>query len=115
MKYHELINTTLDSVTVKRVYGDPYASDGVTIIPAAVVSGGVGGGTGHDQQGREGEGGGLGLNARPAGAYVIRIGDITWRPAYDLNRVVTAVGMIAIIYLVNRPRVARAQAAQRLR
>ena len=23
MKYHELINTTLDSVTVKRVYGDP--------------------------------------------------------------------------------------------
>jgi len=34
MKYHELINTTLDSVTANPVYGDPYASDGVTIIPA---------------------------------------------------------------------------------
>ena len=115
MRYHELINTTLDSVTSKRVYGEPYVSDGVTIIPAAVVSGGVGGGTGHDEHGREGEGGGFGLNARPAGAYVIKNGDVTWRPAYDLNRVVTAVGMTAIIYLLSRPRVARAQAAPRKR
>ena len=56
--------------SVKRVYGEPYEKDGLTVIPAAVVGGGAGGGAGHDDKGQEGEGGGFGVSGRPAGAYV---------------------------------------------
>ena len=35
-----------DAMTVKRVYGEPYERDELTIIPAAAVRGGGGGGEG---------------------------------------------------------------------
>ena len=43
-----------DTVTVKRVYGDPIERDGVMVIPAANVRGGWGGG-GGGAAGRAGE------------------------------------------------------------
>ena len=33
-------------------------------------------------------GGGFGLSATPAGAYVIRGGAVEWQPAIDVNRIV---------------------------
>ncbi len=33
-------------MNVRRVYGEPYEADGITIIPAAAVRGGGGGGEG---------------------------------------------------------------------
>ncbi|HZW43018.1 MAG TPA: hypothetical protein VFF32_01320 [Dermatophilaceae bacterium] len=42
MKVSEVLNTARDTITVKRVYAEPYEQDGVTIIPAAVVGGGAG-------------------------------------------------------------------------
>jgi uncharacterized spore protein YtfJ len=36
---NELWKGTRDAITVKRVYGDPVESDGVTLIPAAAVRG----------------------------------------------------------------------------
>ena len=110
MKADEIINTARDSLTVKRVYGDPYEKDGVTVIPAASVAGGAGGGTGHDEKGQEGEGGGFGLSARPAGVYVIKDGDVSWRPAIDANRVVAVAGLALIVFLLSRARIARARA-----
>ena len=77
-----------DAITVSRVYGEPYEKDGLTVIPAARVSGGGGGGSGKDEKGGDGSGGGFGVSGRPAGAYVIRNGDVTWRPAVDPNRIV---------------------------
>ena len=59
----------------------------MTLIPAAVLRGGVGGGGGR-RAGERGEGGGFGLIARPAGAYVIKDGVVRWRPAFDLNRTI---------------------------
>jgi len=35
--------------------------------------------------------------ARPAGVYVIRGGDVSWRPAVDANRVVTAVAVVLVV------------------
>jgi uncharacterized spore protein YtfJ len=110
MKVNEIMSTARDSLTVKRVFGDPYERDELIVIPAASVSGGGGGGTGHDEKGQEGEGGGFGVNARPAGAYVIKDGQVSWRPAVDVNRVITTVGLIVIVYLLTRPRMARAHA-----
>jgi len=110
MKVTEALNQARDAITVKRVYGEPYEKDGLTVIPAAMVSGGAGGGTGHDEKGQEGEGGGFGVSGRPTGAYVIQEGKVSWLPAVDVNRVVTMVGLAVIAYLLSRSRVARARA-----
>jgi uncharacterized spore protein YtfJ len=91
---------TRDALTVKRVYGDAIQSDGVTLVPAAVVRGGAGGG---GEGGAEGAGGGgFGIMARLVGAYVIRNGNVTWRPAVDLNRVLLLAAAVA--YLLARRR-----------
>ena len=44
MDLTETISNARDSITVKRVYGEPYERNGVTVIPAATVMGGGGGG-----------------------------------------------------------------------
>src|SRR3954469_24391471 len=81
-----------------------YEKEGVTVIAAAAVAGGAGGGSGTDPNGQEGEGGGFGAGARPVGAYVVKNGEVTWRPAVDANRIITMVGLVLIAYLLRRPR-----------
>lgn len=44
MDVKDVITQARDVMTVKRVFGDPYELDGVTVIPAARVRGGAGGG-----------------------------------------------------------------------
>ncbi|MBY9074889.1 hypothetical protein K1X13_08670 [Nocardioides sp. WL0053] len=110
MKVNEVLSNARDAITVKRVYGEPYEKDGLTVIPAAIVGGGAGGGTGHDDKGQEGEGGGFGVSGRPAGAYVIQDGQVSWRPAVDPNRIVVMAGLAVIAFLLSRPRLARARA-----
>jgi uncharacterized spore protein YtfJ len=104
MKVTEVLDTARDSITVKRVYGDPYEKDGLTVIPAAVVGGGGGGGAGHDEKGQEGEGGGFGVTGRPAGAFVIHDGHVSWRPAVDPNRIITVAGVVTAVVLLSRRR-----------
>jgi uncharacterized spore protein YtfJ len=105
MSLPQLVSTVRHSLSVTRVLGEPYERDGVTVIPAASVRGGAGGGTGKkDQTGEEGEGGGFGMIARPAGAFVVRDGTVTWHPAVDVNRIVTAgvLGGVAAAWLLGR-------------
>ena len=111
MKVAELVTSVRDAITVRRVFAEPYEKDGVTVIAAAIVVGGAGGGGGHDERGQEGEGGGFGVVARPAGAYVIKDGTVRWRPAVDVNRLVAAIGAVAIAYLFTRVSVEKARAA----
>src|SRR5918992_1188657 len=82
----EMLSEARDSITVKRVFGDPYEKDGLAVIPAAWVAGGGGGG--GEKEGAEG--GGFGLVAFPAGAYIINRGEVTWRPAINLNLIIVA-------------------------
>ncbi|MFC4585437.1 spore germination protein GerW family protein [Sphaerisporangium corydalis] len=87
----------------QRVYGEPYEKDGVTIIPAVSVRAGGGFGRGDDKgEYPSGVGGGGGAIARPAGAYVIRDGEVTWKPALDVDRIVLGgqilVGLVLIAY-----------------
>ena len=97
MDFQETISKMQDAVTVRRVYGDPYERDGVTVITAAKVSGGGGGGGGEDASGGgSGNGGGFGLDARPVGAYVIEGGLVRWRPAVDVNRIVAQLAFTAL-------------------
>jgi uncharacterized spore protein YtfJ len=106
MDFQETIAAARDAITVKRVYGDPYERDGVTVIPAATVSGGAGGGSGDDAKGGSGGGGGFGLGARPVGAYVIDNGTVRWEPAIDIARIVgqtmLAASVIAVVWALRR-------------
>lgn len=87
MDVKDVISQARDVMTVKQVFGDPYELDGVTVIPAARVRGGAGGGESTEDKGR-GYGTGFGLDARPAGAFVVRDGKVSWVPAVDVNRVI---------------------------
>lgn len=111
MSVDEFMNATRDVLTVKRVYGEPFEKEGLTVIPAASVKGGAGGGTGHDEKGQAGEGGGFGMTGSPAGAYVIKDGKVKWVPAVDPNRAFLAAGVAVIVFLLMRPRMARARGA----
>jgi uncharacterized spore protein YtfJ len=104
MKIEEMLSSGRDAITVKRVFAEPFEKDGVTVIPAATVAGGGGGGGGQDATGGEGSGGGFGLKAQPVGAYVIRDGQVTWRPAVDVNRLVGTIGAVTVAYLLSRAR-----------
>jgi uncharacterized spore protein YtfJ len=112
MNVHELVATARDALSVRKVFGEPYERDGVTVIPAAVLRGGVGGGGGENEQGERGEGGGFGLIARPAGAYVIKDGVVRWRPAFDLNRTIGLAAGVAAVWLVAAGRRTRAKSRQ---
>jgi uncharacterized spore protein YtfJ len=96
----ELLKGARDAISVKRVYADPIESDGVTIVPAAVVRGGGGGGGDDEGNG----GGGFGLHARPAGAWVIRGSEAVWKPAVDLNRIALFAFLLGLALALRRGR-----------
>jgi uncharacterized spore protein YtfJ len=100
MDVKETIDAARDSLTARRVYGEPYERNGVTVIPAASVQGGAGGGSGDEPDGKTGGGGGFGVRARPVGAYVIRGEDVYWESALDLNRVILGGQIIALVALL---------------
>jgi len=115
MDAQEVLNQARDAMTVKRVFGDPYEKDGITVIPVASVMGGAGagGGTGvatrpasageenvGEGAGDSGYGMGYGLRATPAGVYVIKGGEVEWKPALDTNRLTLQRAGVAIVALL---------------
>jgi uncharacterized spore protein YtfJ len=100
MDMKETIEAARDSLTARRVYGEPYERNGVTVIPAASVQGGGGGGSGDQPDGKTGGGGGFGLRAKPVGAYVIRGEEVSWEPALDLNRAILGGQLLALVGLL---------------
>ena len=101
MTLETVIGQARDALTVKRVFGDPYEKNGLTVIPAARIMGGGGGGSGEGpQETGRGEGGGFGINAKPAGVYVIKDDSVRWQPAVDVNRVILGAQVVAILALL---------------
>jgi uncharacterized spore protein YtfJ len=105
----DTVNQMRDAITVRRVYGEPYQEDGVTIIPAAHVVGGGGGG--GDTLGNGGSG--FGMSARPVGAWVIKDGDATWRPSLDLNRAILMGQVFGIVMFLSLRSILTAWARRR--
>jgi len=111
----ETIREATDAITVRRVFGEPYERNGVTVIPAAKVQGGGGGGTGEGPDGTtQGTGSGFGLNAKPTGVFVIRGDDVVWRPAVDVNRVILGAQLIAIAAILLARTIVKFRAATNL-
>ena len=113
MEIQDVIAQARDTLTVKRVFGEPYERDGVTIIPAARVRGGAGGG-GESAQGEgKGSGSGFGITAHPVGALVLRDGELSWRPAVDVNRIVLGCQVVAVVALLTVRAIEKARAKAR--
>jgi uncharacterized spore protein YtfJ len=105
MNVDEMLGGVRDSLRAQMVFGEPIERDGTTVIPAASVRGGGGGGGDSEHNG----GGGFGVKARPAGAYVIRGGDVEWRPAVDVDGIARSalaalVGLVVLRLLVGARR-----------
>ena len=129
MEIEEIIGQARDAVGVRRIFGEPYKRDGVTIIPAASIRGGSGGGggagtdfsesdeganspgaaddadEGEQRPTRVGSGGGagFGLSGRPVGAFVIKDGEASWRPVIDVTGIVTRAMLLGgAVYIAAR-------------
>lgn len=105
MDIQEKLSQATDAISVRRVYGDPYERDGVVVIPAASVRGVGGGGGGEGSQPDRGTGSGSGLGlafkARPAGAFVVRAGEVEWKPAVDATSIaLRAQGGLIVLLLI---------------
>jgi len=103
MNVQELMAKVQDAASVKRVFGEPYEKDGVTVIPVAKVGAGGGGGGGEGQGGEgkgSGWGGGGGFGGQPVGAFVIRNGKVQWRPAVDVTAIILRAQAIVIAALL---------------
>jgi uncharacterized spore protein YtfJ len=99
--FDEILTDAQDAITVKRVFGEPYQQNGVTFIPAAVVRGGGGGGEGDPTESTPGgRGGGMGMSARPVGAYQIKGDEVTWVPAADLTKVIVTGQLVLMVALL---------------
>lgn len=115
MEQREAFKAVREALSARQVFGPPVERDGVTVIPAATVIGGGGGGGGSGGQPSEGgaaateqgsgAGMGFGLVAWASGAFEIRDGRVTWRPAIDLTRVLlTALALAIAIVRVHASR-----------
>ena len=101
MEATDVMTQARETLTVKRVFGEPYEKNGVAVIPAAKVQGGGGGGEGEGPDGQgKGSGTGFGVNARPIGAFLVRGDEMTWRPAIDVNKVVLGGQVVVIVALL---------------
>ena len=99
MDVEEMVARSQDAANVGRVYGEAHEKDGTTVIPAARVSarGGSGAARGGEQSG-----GGFRADAEPVGAFVIRNGEVEWKPVFDLSATVRCgqlMGAVALLVL----------------
>lgn len=110
MRVQDMLGQARDSFTVKRVFGEPYKEGAVTVIPVAQIMGGAGGGSGGGDHNGSGSGSGFGVRARPAGVYVIKGDNVTWRPAFDVNRIIAGAQFIIAIFLLTIRAIVKMQA-----
>jgi uncharacterized spore protein YtfJ len=112
----KVIDDVREAFTVagKQVFGEPYVKDGLTVIPVAHVSGGGGGGGAEGFPEERAPGGaGVAVDAKPAGAFVIRGEEVSWSPAFDLNRAIAGGILLGVIAMLSWRSVAKAQTRRR--
>jgi uncharacterized spore protein YtfJ len=98
------VRGVVQGASSRQVFGEPIVQDGVTLIPAAKVGGGGGGGMGTggkaDEHEGSGSGGGVGMSAKPVGMFVVKNGQVGWRPAVDINKIVMGGQIVMAVALL---------------
>lgn len=116
MDAHTLLSRVGETLSVRRVFGEPIERDGVTVIPVAFVAGGGGGGEGPvapppgspteadhaesspvDATPNMGSGGGIGGVVVPLGVYVVKGDDVRWKPVLHPMFALPFVGLIRLL------------------
>jgi uncharacterized spore protein YtfJ len=119
MKVEEIAEQARETLGSKRIYGEPYEKNGITIIPAARLMGGAGGGNGIEKTTDDTPGGaaagtssgvGYGMAGSPAGAFVINGDQVKWVPAIDVNRMLFGFQLVLIVFFLVVRSVAKARA-----
>jgi uncharacterized spore protein YtfJ len=124
MTLAELLEEAKETIGSKGVFGTPYEKNGVTVIPAARIVGGAGGGEGPittssketdgaDEAGvakQTSSGAGFGVSGQPTGAFVIKGNDVSWVPAVDVNRMIFGFQVVLIAFLFAWRSIASARA-----
>ncbi|TMD43521.1 MAG: sporulation protein [Chloroflexi bacterium] len=111
MRIMDVVNESRSVMRASEVFGTPFEKNGVTVIPAARIMGGAGGG--GDQHQPQAGGMGFGVMAQPAGAFVIKGNEVSWQPALDLNRVILMGQVVAIVALFTARAIVKAVAKRR--
>ena len=68
---------------------------------------------GDNEAGESGGGGGFGMMARPSGAWIVEDGEVTWKPAIDVNRIVLGGQIIALTAILVTGRILLARSRRR--
>lgn len=119
MTVEEFVEQARESLGSKRVFGEPYEKNGVTVIPAARVMGGAAGGDSAEKSGEPGsiegvkgtgQGIGYGMIGSPAGAFVIKGNDVSWMPAIDVNRMMFGFQIMFIVFFLVMRSIAKTRA-----
>lgn len=97
MDFAELVDRSREQLSARMVFGEPVEREGIVMVPAARVRGGGGGGA----SGEPGEtGGGFGMTATPAGAFIFGQGKVRWRPAVNPNQIILGGQIVAATALL---------------
>ncbi len=113
MNATEVMERVREVVNVRATIGEPIQQDGVIIVPAAKIRGGVGGGEGHDGTEKQGSGGGFGVTSTPVGVFVLKDGSVSWRPAVDVNKIILGGQVVAIVALLTIRTILKARLRRR--
>jgi uncharacterized spore protein YtfJ len=110
MQIADVFEDAKQTIGSKGVFGTPYEKNGVTVIPAAKIMGGVGGGEGQvpvkANEGSEtttqptGMGAGYGVTGQPTGAFVIKGDEVKWVPAVDVNRLMVGFQIVMVVFFL---------------
>jgi uncharacterized spore protein YtfJ len=111
MRVSDVLAKARDAMTVRMVFGDPIVHGDVVVLPAAKMRGGAGGGGSEGTD--EGGGGGYGVTSAPAGAFVIKDGNVRWHPAVDINKIVMGGQIVGVVALLTLRSVLKSRAARR--
>jgi uncharacterized spore protein YtfJ len=111
MNVADVLVKAREAMTVRTAFGEPIVQGDVVVLPAAKIRGGAGGGGSEDADG--GGGGGFGVTTTPIGAFVIKDGEVRWRPAVDINKIVMGGQLVAIVALLSLRSIMKARARRR--
>jgi len=120
----DVLEEAKETIGSKGVFGTPYEKNGVTIIPAARIMGGAGGGEGQaprrsgDSEPTDeadalptGSGAGFGVSGHPTGAFVIKGDQVSWVPAVDVNRLMFGFQVVMIVFFLAIRSIAKSRSA----